>query len=463
MNIVRLLPAGTATDAVIANRFAVLGWHPRPRLPAPSSQPSHDRLLGAWDGPSGASAELSDDGLLRVLEVRGADETTLAALRRLPHHGTAEILARLGSTDARELAAAVRGAAALGDPALAPALAALRRHPDDAVRAEARAALQAMVPDLIEIGMAQLRASAASGSGNPLWSPSIPLRLRRQLVRWLVRAGAPDGLDATLRAALVDPDWEVRAGAAFAAVRHRRVELLPLLRGWSPATSGRSGPARPDRPVLKALADVATEELAACARNAQAAHRPRPPAWQHLNDCVLGCAVTRDVAWRLARSLTEPIPELDAAILDVPGWCHVPAVEHWIGRDDALRAVQGPAAWVAESVLAGASGPLLCEFAEAGARAAAAGGRMPTADEWECAMRGTDARCFASGAGIDEDRDSAASPWGCRDLGVAFEWVVGRDGPELRGGVRPAPCSHGRAPQPGGVAAVRPIRATPPD
>lgn len=465
MNAALILAEGV-TDGVVIDLLRALGWTPLATLPPVARQLGQERVLAAWDGPDGAQAELVDDALVRVLHVRDATEATIAVLGTLPIRSADDVLDQLGSLDPRRVAVAAHAAAIIGDPGLVLGLAPLRHHPDAAVRAESVEALQRMLPDLAADGLALLDDHARQGGGRG-WAAAIPPRARRQAVRRLIHQLQGDDPTAALRAAFADPDWEVQAGAVIACVRGRVRELGGLVKRWQPPATSRHGVCAEDRSLLRALGRVATAELAGISPPDGGGRDPaRLAEWRHLADSIAGRpTMRRDRIWMALRSLSEPIMIPSDLPAPRPGWCYVPAVEHWLGGDHQapVRAVPGPAAWIATVPLRSGGTWWLGTWAEAVARASAGGHTIPDATAWECAARGCDGRRYPWGAGLDADHALAASPWGCSGYGLGWEWVRGADGPELRGGDEPEAGWMRRSPIADQRARLRPMAADPPE
>ncbi len=430
--------------------FHTLGWQTNPTIP---DQPAHDQIEMAWKSPTGGHARLVTDQVIRILFIEDATQAEISASANLPAYSDDDILQQLGSLDVRMVLAGIRATAALRHPGLVVGLASLHHHQDEAVRAESQEALRQLMPSLAADGLAFLHEQQQrSGGVNPLWSSSIPLIDRRQILRWLIKnhdRNNVTGLIATLRAAFRDPDWEIQVGAVIACVRWHIKELVPLIKEWVPPHSSQHGPLRDDQDFLRAVRDIALVELSVIPS------QQRPALWAHISSCLRGEAtLQRDHLWAVIRSISEPIPTVTDLPEVRPDWCFIPAIEHFLG-EKSLRSVTGPALWIAQQPLRHGNDWWLGTWEEAEAYVAANHLAIPTADIWECAARGSDARRFPWGCGLPTE--TIASPWGCIGYGQGYEWTIGENGPELRGGDRPLPCAQQKKPQANERARLRPV------
>lgn len=462
----RVLVLADPPDRVaLAARFGALGWVAMAHLPAPTQQPADDCVLAGWTGPDGAFAQIVFDGLIHTLELHDA-APDLDATFAADALGRDAVLVQLGSLDPLLVLAGVRAAAAIADPAFAPALAPLRHHPDDAVRHEAAAAMQRLLPALLEAGQRwggeQLRRRRGA---QPLWDAAGPAWLRRQTLRWLLHdfgRSAP-GLEATLRAALVDPDWEVRAGALIGAVRLRLRPLGALVEHCSLPTVSRNGPDASNRALLRVLRQVGSALLAGrtppppSADDAPARHTlARLAQWLSSDDAPH----LDDPVGRLVHALTTPVEPGDTAMPPPPGVTDDGLGLHSAGR--RLVVVPGaralPSFWIAREPVERDGAPLLldAQAALAWCRQQSQGDnrwRLPTLAEWRRAAGADDGRLFPWGNGFQDDGPVTPGPWGTWGHGIAPEWAVGPVG-------EPLPCGP-RLDQVGSdrTAAVRPVVA----
>jgi hypothetical protein len=352
-------------------------------------------------------------------------------------------------------------------------------------------------------------------------------RMRRQIVRWLGREchePTPAVLD-TLRAALADPDWEVRAGAIIVSARVRAKALRTAVREAMLPSPGQSGLSERDVRVLVAARIIAAESLASANPDdmdrAQVILRQLSDTPRHLVRSVLGLTVDQpDAAWLLLHALStpnelaDPLPDplpRGLTLHDGRAWlsgivelCWVSPQPHLIGGDhlqckhppepldlrehtphggffiarrplSAAAALQlglgpFPSRPIADAALATRltetpDAPLaltyeealvLCEHISARTGATVT---LPTADELECAARGTDGRRFPWGNAMEKPDARVRSPHGIERFAAPIaQWTDSHDErrvPLTLGGPLSPHCA-GRSPSLG-VGAVRPV------
>ena len=349
-------------------------------------------------------------------------------------------------------------------------------------------------------------------------------RMRRQIIRWLGREyheATPSIVD-TLRAALADPDWEVRVSAIIVSARIRAQMLHGDVRATTVPAPHEHGLSDRDIRVLVASRIIAAESLASANPDdmdrAQVILRQLSDAPRHLVRSVLGLSVEQhDSAWLLLHALAtpnelaEPLPRAlppGLTLSDQVAWlagvvelCWVSPQMHLLGGDHSQRqpsdttnvrehtpangffiarrplttaaALQlglGPfpsssdrangaqlgGAPDAPLALAYDDAVVLCESISARIGAAVS---LPTADELECAARGTDGRRFPWGNGLDKVDGQARSPHGIERFAAPLaQWTTSFDDrriPLVLGGPQSPHCA-GRSPSLD-TNAVRPV------
>ncbi|MBI1296777.1 SUMF1/EgtB/PvdO family nonheme iron enzyme [bacterium] len=138
----------------------------------------------------------------------------------------------------------------------------------------------------------------------------------------------------------------------------------------------------------------------------------------------------------------------------------VPSVTAWLGDELTRPAVANPIRqvtcdgfFIAHTPIREDGEVVHMTFAEAQARCATLSAetgavvRLPSADEWEIAARGTDGRRFPWGNALPRPQFEDGSPWGMADAtGVHGQWCVdGAWHPLVVGGVAQWRCSMRRS------------------
>lgn len=352
-------------------------------------------------------------------------------------------------------------------------------------------------------------------------------RMRRQIVRWLGREyHEPNpAILETLRSALADADWEVRASAIIISARVRAKPLRGAVRETVLPSANQHGLSDRDARVLVASRIIAAESLASADPDdmdrAQVILRQLSDAPRHLVRSVLGLSVDqRDGAWlilhalsapnELADPLPEPLPS-GLTMQDQHAWlagiielCWVSPQPHILGGDHLQCEHPGTPACIREHTPEGgffiARRPLsataalqlglgpfprkspsdpalaarlaetpdpplaltydealsLCENISARLGVAVT---LPTADELECAARGTDGRRFPWGNGLEKVDGRVRSPHGVERFATPIaQWTTNYDDhrvPLVLGGPLSPHCA-GRSPSLA-LNAVRPV------
>ena len=395
---------------------------------------------------------------LRVLAFVGDDS---AAAREqvsgaVAHLDQRQLELLLASDELRELLLGIYAAAELRAVAVLEQIRALQEHDDERVVVAAVQAEQEIMPPLLVEAFERLHAERrAHPERSALFANLGHAEQKRQVLRWLIHDERESNasIDEVLRTAFDDPDPEVRITAVLAATRLGAVRVASLVAGIHFPESTVAGADPRDRHLYQRIQQRAATYLAQLAARGDAAARfgtrdQWPASYQALGGPI---AITDDMSL-LVHALTTP---LDLAAGPPPptgdvslAWV-APAV-HWLGHDgtcatDAPNPLRSFAPARGFYISIDPVGPP-CTREAADALASRSGMRLPTADEWECAMRGPDGRLYPWGNNLARSARGNLSPWGVAPA-KHLEWTSDNQAglPIVVGGERPLPCSR-RAP-----------------
>jgi Sulfatase-modifying factor enzyme 1 len=474
-----VLPPDTAF-AQVQQTLTTLGWQPQADPTAPPPLMANEPDMALWLQPTtGDRLTYTHHPVthLRVLLVEGPQAAQ--DLAQLVAH-----LPTLTATDAEHLMQSLDGLSVLLGIAIAEVLqtvdhldvlAALMEHPDEWIAQEATRVFQRLLTVTTTASVGVLANWQAQHPGySALFRTVGGCHERRQVLRWLMRdrTTSNTAIEATLRTALTDPDWEVRITAVLVAARLSAVGVRNLVHQVALPDSLAEGLDANDRRILQSIKQAAQRLLEGqLPPQAPTALATREAMQAHIQRCILGLPVpVCDRVFLFIQALTQPLPaevsppaQLPTGLQPSPDqesytlghsdlklvW--VPPIPHWLGDErnpdnPTIRTLtphngffisQTPLTSALLHQLAASAAldtapthePYHCPWPIAHqhclhlSQHLGIALRLPTADEWEMAVRGPDGRRFPWGNGLEKEEYRQISPWGVQDGMGAPIWT----------------------------------------
>jgi sulfatase-modifying factor enzyme 1 len=397
---------------------------------------------------------------LRVSGPRGEDE--LAALAsRLPTQGLERARELLRREDVESRLLALRMIEAMNDGVLLHEVAVATGDDNPTV---SRQAAHTFVRLIAKPAAATLRTLGQWKEENPgksvIFLLASSTKNKLQILRWLAhdRRESNEHIEAVLRTALEDPDWEVRVTAIVIASRLRATSLADDVARTRLPDDTADGINVDERRMLRTIQLYAVERLlgADVPPAADSPPNTKESMRAHLLRCLAGEPVShQEKAFSFITSMTTPLPDAWPVPVPLPAGivgtdrgyrlessgidlCWVPPIDHWLGDElprmqisNPIRNARSAGFFIAREPLD--SRPCSYDAAVEHCRILAARTglhvRLPTADEWEMAARGIDGRRFPWGSNARSTERFGASPWGIIDaVGRVGEWTATTQG-----------------------------------
>lgn len=401
-----------------------------------------------------------------ILTGEGAETAALELCDRLPILTINDIRQLLQSQDLESILLGLHAANVLEAYELLGLVAGLTTHADELVATEAQAILQQLLQKSMAVGLELLTEwKAQHPDQSVLFKLAGSAAEKRQVLRWLMheRTASNSAIEAALRTALEDSDWEVQATAMLAAGRLRAISLASKIRSLDLTNFL---PVRIDKTTYQILSSCRKAVLALLEGVPIPPLALTPPdsrelMHHHILRCILGEPVHfQERTFLLIHALTTPLPDrcplpepLPQGIVQTStgyslaaynlSLCWVPPIAHWLGDDLPKMAVSNPIRlhrpnqgfFISQQLFVPPDETVTnrgysCTREEAIMwcdRLAAVTQldiRLPTPDQWEMAIRGPDGRLFAWGNGLPDRATLMQSPWGVEELMVsAGEWT----------------------------------------
>lgn len=433
----------------------------------------------------------------RVLQFRGpnAGAEYLRVAGNIPLLNAVDLRALLSSAEIKDVLLGLFAAEELAEISVIDQVSKLCAHADARIARSAIRVRDSLLAGALGQAADQLAKEQSLHPERLAWFEHLPqAELRRQVLRWLMQDStvSDKSIDQTLRSALLDKDPEVRVTAVIAAARLGAKNAGHALRAAMIPTSTSEGADPRDRFFYERLRQTTLHYLSLEAGSANAMN---PGKQAQFRKAIHGELQVCDDPTLLMHALTTPLQLVEAPLQLPEGielrdgryflkrsglalrW--VAPIPHWLGENaNPPSCIANPIRqarpkngffiteipvtsvtvfWSSEPtepppdpdrkeasafLCAHEVATHLCEVFSA---LEATTLHLPSADQWEMAMRGPDGRRYSWGNCLRADGALLASPWGVkRGPANIFEWTSDVDTAGMSitcGGKLTAPCA----------------------
>lgn len=435
---------------------------------------------------------------LRVLQFRGpnAGQEYLRVAEAIPLLTSADLRTLLSSSEIKDVLLGLFAAEELAEIGVVDQAAKLCSHADSRIARTAIRVRDSLLAGALGQAASRLAEEQARHPERLAWFEHLPqAELRKQVLRWTMHdcTVSDNNIDQTLRSALLDKDPEVRVTAVIAAARLGAKNVGHALRAAVIPTSTSEGADPRDRFFYERVRQTALRYLAL---DPSGPNETSNPGKQELfRKAIHGELQVCDDPTLLLHALTTPLQLVEAPLALPEGielrdgryffrrsglalrW--VAPIPHWLGENTSppscianpIRRTQPKNGFfiseipVTSAMAFWSSEPtepppdpdrkdasaFLCAYevaihlCEVFSNLEATSLHLPSADQWEMAMRGPDGRRYPWGNCLRADGQTLASPWGVkRGPANTFEWTSDADEAGMRiacGGKLIVPCA----------------------
>jgi hypothetical protein len=440
---------------------------------------------------------------LRVLQFRGpnAGQEYLRVAGAIPLLNVTDLRALLSAAEIKDVLLGLFAAEELAEIGVIDQVANLCNHADTRIARTAVRVRDSLLASALGQAADQLAAEQSRHPERLAWFEHLPQpELRKQVLRWIMHdcTASDESIDQTLRSALLDSDPEVRVTAVIAAARLGAKNLGLALRAAVIPTSTSEGADPRDRFFYERIRQTTLRYLALEAAGQSETNNPdkrAPDKQEQFRRAVHGELEVRDDPTLLLHALTTPLQLVEPPLwlpegIELRAGLHflkrsglalrwVAPIPHWLGenaspplssRNPIRQAQPKNGFFIAEMSVTSAmafwsseptepppdpdrkdASAFLCAYGvathlcEVFSDLEATSLHLPSADQWEMAMRGPDGRRYPWGNCLQPDGQLLASPWGIKKGPEnIFEWTSDADAAGMRvtcGGKLAAPCA----------------------